>query len=260
MPQVMYNYAKTYGFMLKEKPASTLLKLGTVKVLGDMLKQSMNNARGITKEDKQRMGRFGIKPTEIVLPVSDAQGRNMKWDFGWLLPFQDLMDLPSRDYLDEPLRRNVLRLSPMSVKPLLSVLNIGRFGEQIYDPAEPPEVKNQKIARSIRLGYTPYGSVWLKWAKNIDKGESNTESMWEKMVLEPLIGNITHFTVAGQIEKESVWQNSEVNKINKKEFSWKARLQQGNISQEKFDREMKVIERRRQLLWDRHLKTVGEDK
>ena len=257
VPSLTYQFARTYGFMLREKPATTTAKIGVAVMANNLLKQSIMDMRGMTEDENRRAGRLGIKWHQIPLPMSDRKGNDMVLDQRGIIPLFEVMNIPFHDEV-EPIKTNVARLSPMVAKPFLSVLNIGAFGQPIYDDNDPASVQAMKIGKSIQMGLRPgmLGHYWARMVANDARGEENKKSLFQIAIAEPMLGRIDNYTMSKRIRIESSIQISELISINTKRAKIESKRKKGLISEKKAA-ELQALEKRKlDILQKRHEATM----
>jgi len=251
LPSVTYQFARTMGFLFQEKPASMTLKVALTMAAWQLARDGMKKKCGLTDEDEKAMGKQGLRYSQIPLPWTDENGKNYVFDTQAFIPFYDIINLPTADvYAQHPFKKTLLKTLPMSVRPLLSFFNIGAFGEEVYNPDDPLDVNAGKTLRKIFLGLRPglAGQYWYRWQRNIEKGDELREPFAEKMIIEPLFGNIEHIDFGEKQTREHRRLFFALARMLKDKRSLKLRYNKGYISESKYDKELEILDRRLEMI------------
>ncbi len=198
-PNVTYQFSRIIGTALRDRPASTTMKLALLIHGYAFVREEMMRAAGITEQDERNMGKLAPRWDELVLPMTDSKGRNIKVSILWLAPYGELMMLQDIFAAGDPERGSAAlahKLVPMAAQPIVTLATSRKsFGQKFLTGTETPAEAHKKRAAEFLKGYLPglLGQYWERLYKNATAGPERKKPLWEKALVEPIIGRVEHF-------------------------------------------------------------------
>lgn len=255
IPSVTWQFARTLSFLFKEKPVSMMMKTAFTAGAFTLLREGMMQVCGISKEENERAGKFGIKMTQVPVPWTDDNGYNQALDIKSFVFLYDAINILPLDENDtEWWKSAALKSLPMAIKPLLSIVNVDTWGNDVYNPDDPMKHNMGKLARSMFLAYRPglLGQYEYRWQRNIERGEELQESFAEKMILEPMFGNVEHFKISNKIQREMGSIAGAMKRLHSDYAKLSIQKQTGQINDDVYQKQRDVLVKRMELLEKRH--------
>ncbi len=198
-PNVTYQFSRIIGTALRDRPASTTMKLALLIHGYAFVREEMMRAAGITEQDEKNMGKLAPRWDELVLPMTDSKGRNIKISILWLAPYGELMMLQDIFAAGDPERGSAAlahKLVPMAAQPIVTIATSRKsFGQKFLTGTETPAEAHKKRAAEFLKGYLPglLGQYWERLYKNATAGPERKKPLWEKALVEPITGRVEHF-------------------------------------------------------------------
>ncbi|MCI0348866.1 MAG: hypothetical protein L0Z53_05515 [Acidobacteriales bacterium] len=198
---VPYQLARIFANHLRNRPFQFAAKAGLTIAAYLMFRDELLERAGYTQKDLDAMGKLAPRTHEIVLPMTDEQGRNISVNLKWMIPFADVMDY--EDLLgifgSQREREKAVRGAlPMIVQPLVTGITGRTQWGQSIEPTPPPEkgIGNQAgiwmrrgnaMLDEARVGVL--GQYWERIRKEVqDKGDTSALPWWEKAFISPITG------------------------------------------------------------------------
>ena len=204
-PNVTYQFSRIIGTALRDRPVSTTMKLALLIHGYAFVREEMMRAAGITEQDEKNMGKLAPRWHELILPMTDSKGRNIKVSILWLIPYGELLMLQDIFAAGDPERGSAAlahKLVPMAAQPIVTVATSRKsFGQKFLTGTETPAEAHKKRAAEFLKGYLPglLGQYWERLYKNATAGPESKKPLWEKALVEPITGRVEHFRPEGKI-------------------------------------------------------------
>lgn len=203
-PRVMYEFTRIGLNRLRDYPASTVMKAGLMAYAWNALRDEAHESVGLTKKDIEKMGDAAPAWYDIILPITDEHGKNIKWSLRWLFPFAELGSWTLGGVDD--IGRLAVQASPLPLKGVVSTA-VGKtaFGQNIAEEGD-PDATSKYIGNFISH-YTPqmFGQYWYNQYKNMtEKNPEKKLPWWEVALVRPTLGGIQHVSKTQLISRGQV--------------------------------------------------------
>jgi len=145
------------------------------------------------------MGDLAPGPHEVVLPITDSKGKNIKVSLLWLLPYGEIFmmaDLLRAYDIEQTISGSLRRFVPMVVQPLMTLVSLkGPFGQRILRGTETAGRAAKKLAGAMALGWMPglAGQYWHRLYLNATAGPEKKQPWWLQGLVEPVTGRVEAF-------------------------------------------------------------------
>ncbi|MEN6535028.1 MAG: hypothetical protein ABFD89_15290 [Bryobacteraceae bacterium] len=189
MPSVLWQFSRVLTNKMALDPVSTLLKLALTTAAFAMVRDETDELAGITKADRQKSIPL-LRSMEIALPVTDSQGRTLKFDTSFMFPYSDLAPLMPSDWSRvRQIRRRVEPMWMQSVDTLMTQQS--PFGRDLYfDKTKDPD-KQDEQTKEILLQATSdimpgmLGAYWISQYKNAQRTPGRKQDWWVQALTGP---------------------------------------------------------------------------
>lgn len=185
-PTVAYQFSRIFGNMLRQEPATMMLRLGLLADAYGFIRDQMMERSGLQDEDIEKMDK-ALRPHwyEIVLPATDEKGRYVTVNLKWLIPYADValvMQPMEEEAPAQGLAELVRRGLPMVAQPAATAISQKTaFGRDVLTGAESRKDAVKKLAYAATVESLPalLGSYWAALERNERAGE-RSKSAWRK--------------------------------------------------------------------------------
>ncbi len=249
-PNVLYQFSRILGTALRDRPVSTSMKLALLVYGYAFMREEFMRDAGITEQDEKVMGELAPELHELVLPITDSKGRNIKVSLLWLLPYADLFMLDEMFSSDDPERGSAIlahRLVPMVGQPAVTLGTSRRsFGQPFLTGKEPKAEADRKRATEFFKGFMPglLGQYWERLYRNAQAGERTKKPLAEKALLEPITGRIEHFYPKERVGLRKAIIRGKTSEVSGELYRQRGRLIRGQTTGETYRKAIESLEKR----------------
>jgi len=240
IPHITYNFSKILLSRLRDFPASTTLKLGAMVYAYQHTRSLLQEMAGLDEKTIDELGDRAPRWHQMVLPITDENGRNIMVDFRWLIPFSEVTGtIPTRV---EELTRGVFALLPMSLKGVVTTMTNRNFwGGEITKPTDPNSEKKRKLATNLIMSFMPgmFGQYWHGIYRNaVEKGEETKKPWWEQAFVKGILGSTRRFEPEEEVLRGDIGRKVQLRQVQTELARIRRRFGAGKISEAEFERQI----------------------
>ncbi len=244
-PNVTWQFTRILGTALRDRPATTTLKLALLLYGYAFMREQFMRAAGITEQDERNMGKLAPEWYEVPLPITDSKGRNLKVSLLWLLPFGEIFFLSDLLAGDQDVERGLVaaarKFLPMSLQPVATAVSgRGPFGEKVLRGTETREEAAEKMGWAVLKGWLPglLGQYWDRLYQNAAAGEERQKPWWEKALVEPITGRIEHFRPEEKVDLRKALLAGRGRDVQEEAYRQRGRFLRGATTAETYREEV----------------------
>lgn len=206
MPNVAFQFARIFSTALRDRPATSTLKIALAVHSWFFMREKFMEMAGIDEEKLKEMGDLAPGWHEVVLPITDSKGKNIKVSLLWLLPYGEIFmmaDLLRAYDIEQTISGSLRRFVPMVVQPLMTLVSLkGPFGQRILRGTETGWRAAKKLAGAMALGWAPglAGQYWYRLYQNATAGPEKKQPWWLQGLVEPVTGRVEAFRPEEKID------------------------------------------------------------
>lgn len=185
---VLWQFSRILANKLRDAPSRTSAKIAIAALAMTAVRELADEMLGVDDKlrEKNERGFAALYPTDIVLPMTDSEGRQLKFSSRWLIPYSDITSFFPSSFKE--LRQFYRGSLPMTAQPLVTLFTqTDRWGNDLVfsNTKNPDKMAEQTL------------NVWMEVLKEtapgmpmsylIDQYENEQKDLPEDAIINSLI-------------------------------------------------------------------------